>query len=36
MWNKFEACASDDETIGGQYFTNGIFKISNEEVASES
>jgi len=31
MWNKFEASCNEDDTLGGSFFTNGIFKIFNEE-----
>jgi hypothetical protein len=30
MWNKFEASSTDDETLGNSFYTNGLFKISNE------
>ncbi|CAG9801568.1 unnamed protein product [Chironomus riparius] len=30
MWNKFEASSNEDETLGDSFFTNGLFKISNE------
>lgn len=30
MWNKFEASSNEDETLGNSFFTNGLFKISNE------
>lgn len=31
MWNIFEASINDDETLGNSFFTNGLFKISNEQ-----
>lgn len=30
MWNKFEESSNEDETLGNSFFTNGLFKISNE------
>jgi hypothetical protein len=32
MWNQFEASSNEDETLGGSFFTNGLFKISNEQI----
>lgn len=34
MWNKIEESSSEDETLGNSFFTNGLFKISNEEKVS--
>ena len=31
MWNKFEASSIEDETLGSSFYTNGLFKISNDE-----
>lgn len=31
MWNKIEESSNEDETLGNSFFTNGLFKISNEE-----
>lgn len=34
MWNQFEASASEDETLGSSFYSNGLFKIKNEELVS--
>lgn len=31
MWNRIDESSSEDETLGSSFFTNGLFKISNEE-----
>lgn len=31
MWNRIEESSTEDETLGSSFFTNGLFKISNDE-----
>lgn len=31
MWTKLEESANEDETLGNSFYTNGLFKITNEE-----
>lgn len=35
MWNKIEESSNEDETLGNSFFTNGLFKISNEEKVNK-
>ncbi|XP_070501724.1 kinetochore-associated protein 1 [Chironomus tepperi] len=35
MWNKFDASSNEDETLGNSFFTNGLFKISNENKSDK-
>lgn len=35
MWNRIEESSTEDETLGSSFFTNGLFKISNDEKVKE-
>lgn len=34
MWNKFDSCSNEDESIGSSFLINGLFQVSNEDQVS--
>ncbi|KAG5678537.1 hypothetical protein PVAND_008204 [Polypedilum vanderplanki] len=36
MWNQFEPTFSEDETLGSEFFTNSLLKISNEQKSTKN